>query len=66
MFTFESQLIRGRAGRPITRLLLVWLRAIMERRRQRRALAALDDHLLRDIGVTREEALSEARRLPWR
>ncbi|MFO1049390.1 MAG: DUF1127 domain-containing protein [Geminicoccaceae bacterium] len=66
MFTFDSQLIRGRAGRPITRLLLVWLRAILERRRQRRALAALDDHLLWDTGVSREQALSEARRPSWR
>ena len=28
--------------------------ASSERRRQRHALAALDDHLLRDIGLTRE------------
>ena len=35
-------------------------------RRQRRTLAGLDEHLLRDIGLTREQALAEARRLPWR
>lgn len=46
--------------------LITWLRATAERRRQRRALAMLDDHLLRDIGVTRERALAEARRPPWR
>lgn len=33
--------------------------------RSRRSLRLLDDHLLRDIGVTREEALSEAVRAPW-
>ncbi|PUB18648.1 DUF1127 domain-containing protein [Yoonia sediminilitoris] len=33
--------------------------------RQRRALAMLDDHLLRDIGVTRADALQEARKPVW-
>lgn len=32
---------------------------------QRRRLAALDADRLADIGVTRDEALHEARRLPW-
>ena len=32
---------------------------------QRRRLAALDADRLADIGVTRDEALREARRLPW-
>ncbi|MBP9048913.1 MAG: DUF1127 domain-containing protein [Tabrizicola sp.] len=33
--------------------------------RSRHSLRLLDDHLLRDIGVTRAEALSEADRAPW-
>lgn len=33
--------------------------------RQRRALADLDDHLLRDIGVSPEEARKEAARPMW-
>lgn len=33
--------------------------------RQRRALAALDDTQLLDLGLTREEALSEANRAIW-
>lgn len=33
--------------------------------RQRSALAQLDDHILADIGVTREQALSEADRPVW-
>lgn len=33
--------------------------------RQRRALADLPDHLLRDIGVTREQATREASRPFW-
>ncbi len=32
----------------------------LSRRRQRRALQHLDDHLLRDIGITRREARLEA------
>lgn len=33
--------------------------------RQRRRLAALDDHLLADIGVSRPQALAEATRPAW-
>jgi uncharacterized protein YjiS (DUF1127 family) len=33
--------------------------------RQRRHLAELDDAMLRDIGLTREQALREARRPRW-
>jgi uncharacterized protein YjiS (DUF1127 family) len=43
-----------------------WLRLCGQRRRQQRALAALSDHQLRDLGLTREEVLLEARRPPWR
>ena len=34
-------------------------------RRQRRALRRLDDHLLRDIGLTRHEAEAEAAAPAW-
>ena len=33
--------------------------------RSRRALAALDERLLRDIGITRNQALQEADRWRW-
>ena len=33
--------------------------------RSRRRLADLDDHLLRDIGLDRADALAEAERQPW-
>lgn len=36
-----------------------------ERRALRCKLAELDDHLLRDIGVTREDAIAEARKPFW-
>ncbi|MGL4238190.1 DUF1127 domain-containing protein [Tabrizicola sp.] len=34
-------------------------------RRQRNRLAELEDHLLKDIGISREEALAEAARSDW-
>ena len=44
----------------------IWLRCrrILECRKQRRALLDLDDHMLADIGVTREQAMREANK-PW-
>jgi uncharacterized protein YjiS (DUF1127 family) len=38
----------------------------MERARQRNALAALDDHSLRDIGITRAEAVRECEKPFWK
>lgn len=46
----------------VVELLLVWL----ERERERRQLVALDHHLLRDIGLTRCDALEEANKPFWR
>jgi uncharacterized protein YjiS (DUF1127 family) len=43
-------------------LIATWI----ERVRQRRALAALDDRMLRDIGVTRAEAARETEKPFWR
>jgi len=40
----------------------VWI----ERHRQRRDLAALEPYLLRDLGLTREQALYEASKPFWR
>lgn len=54
---------RVRAG---PRRLLRWLLEGMERGRQRRELAHLDDRLLRDIGLTRTQARAEARKPFWR
>ena len=46
-----------RLGGAAVHTLWFWL----VRSRQRRALAELDDHLLRDIGLTRDEARRESR-----
>ncbi|MFT6579701.1 MAG: hypothetical protein ACJAU6_000118 [Alphaproteobacteria bacterium] len=37
-----------------------------ERRRQRRALARLDDRLLRDIGISKRRAKEESEKTFWR
>ncbi|NLC70798.1 MAG: DUF1127 domain-containing protein [Desulfuromonadaceae bacterium] len=42
----------------ITSIITLW----REIRRQRQALLALDDHLLDDIGISREQAWREAHR----
>jgi uncharacterized protein YjiS (DUF1127 family) len=50
---------------PTTRFLLWYVRC-SERSRQRQALAALDDHHLKDIGVTRQQAITEAAKPFWK
>lgn len=42
------------------------LRAALRRRRQRQQLAVLSDAILKDIGLSRSEALEEARKPCWR
>jgi uncharacterized protein YjiS (DUF1127 family) len=65
----------GLVGRPswrsgaLTRLGCAAVRVVwfwMERSRQRRALAELDDRLLRDIGLTRDEARRECANPFWK
>jgi len=41
------------------------IRGWMARSQQRRALGGLDDRLLRDIGVSRQQALREAAKWFW-
>ena len=36
-----------------------------QRARTRKALAQLDDHILRDIGLDRRQAFTESRRMFW-
>ena len=51
-----------RLGGAAVRAVWSW----MERSRQRRALAEVDDHLLRDIGLTRDEARRESSSPFWK
>ena len=43
---------------------IIWL--WLERSRSRRALAAFDDHQLRDIGLSRTDAWRESSKFFWR
>ena len=60
MLRVESRLFAPRAPR-----LADSLRRAIALHRQRRALAALDDAALADIGLTRDEARAEAARPVW-
>ena len=51
--------------RPVLRRVLKALATARALRRQRIDLAALDDQMLADIGITREQAQREARRPLW-
>lgn len=48
------------------RALLAWIARIREQSRQRDALLSLSDWELRDIGITRYDAETEARKPLWR
>jgi uncharacterized protein YjiS (DUF1127 family) len=53
---------------PIHPFVAAWILIAnwVARTRQRRALAELDDHMLRDIGITRVEAARESQKVFWR
>lgn len=46
--------------------LIDWLLAAMERSRQRRALASLNEDQLRDIGLSRSDVAGETEKPFWR
>jgi uncharacterized protein YjiS (DUF1127 family) len=69
--------IRSEPHAPLLELWARWLgyglaRAVavgpvwLDRSRQRRQLAQLSDHMLRDIGLTRVDAWAEAEKPFWR
>ena len=66
----RGQAHRSRANSPTSLIeAAVWC---LERRRQRRALLQLDDRMLADLGVSRSQAIDEAKKkaaplflIPW-
>lgn len=46
--------------------LLAWIAHLREQSRQRDALLSLSDRELRDIGISRYDAVTEARKPLWR
>lgn len=61
MHGFTSTSTRSHATTGPRLPILTWVRIA----RQRRILATLDDRALADMGLTRQEALAEARRPFW-
>ncbi|HZF36694.1 MAG TPA: DUF1127 domain-containing protein [Candidatus Angelobacter sp.] len=57
---------RAGSAAPITQLLLDLLSTWLQRARERRALHALDDGMLKDIGLTRADIDFEAHKPFWR
>ena len=51
---------------PVARQSARTLQAWLQRGRQRNVLAGLDDRLLKDIGLSQDEALREAAKPFWR
>ncbi|RPE72067.1 uncharacterized protein YjiS (DUF1127 family) [Pacificibacter maritimus] len=60
-----SLTLRRAFGAPSSTSLLSRLAQARTVARQRKALAALDDHILDDIGVTRAQAEHESSRPAW-
>ena len=60
----SRSLTRALRHRPRAHL-FARLAAMVRLRKERLRLAALDDHMLRDIGLTRDEAQHEAERPAW-
>ena len=58
----QSSGLAVRVALHVSNLLDVW----SERRRQRRALLELSDHMLKDMGIGRGEAYREGRKPFWR
>ena len=58
----QSNGLAVRVALHVSNLLDVW----SERRRQRRALLELSDHMLKDIGIGRGETYREGRKPFWR
>lgn len=60
--------LAGRLWLPLTALstrISTAALTLIARSRERRALAALDERLLQDIGIDRRAAAVEARKAPW-
>lgn len=60
----HARSVQGMGGALVT--LFDMVATWNERRRQRRALEALPDHLLQDIGLSRADAVNEADKPFWR
>jgi uncharacterized protein YjiS (DUF1127 family) len=65
-FDFPAVSVRGVCRRTAGDGVVGWVRAAIARWKQRRLLEELDGRMLRDIGISRSEALAEANKPWWR
>lgn len=56
---------RRHQAMPVLRWLGAWLARCTERSRERQRLRELDDHLVKDIGLSRADVDQECGRWPW-
>jgi len=64
-YVLHRPLLRRRHAGPPAAVWLAWLAEAMRTVTTRRSLARMDDRMLKDIGLTRSDALEEAARKPW-
>ncbi|MEO3472762.1 DUF1127 domain-containing protein [Roseomonas sp. CAU 1739] len=57
--------LTDRATAPRSTAWIDWLRRVVHAVESRHHLAEMDRRMLSDIGLSRSEALEEARRAPW-
>lgn len=62
LFARDGHAPAGAASTGLLTQVQLWL----ERRRQRRTLLELNDHMLKDIGVSRADAWAEGQKPFWR
>jgi uncharacterized protein YjiS (DUF1127 family) len=62
----ETAVVRAESWGSLLGDLYLLVEGWVERRRERRALLELDDALLKDIGLSRADALREASKPFWR
>lgn len=63
IYVLSTPAIQGRTARKTGFWARVWTAITVQNERQE--LAGLDDHMLNDIGMTREQAEAEAQRPIW-
>jgi uncharacterized protein YjiS (DUF1127 family) len=61
----HRSMVRRRPAATPAAVWLAWMAEAMRTVGTRRALAQMDDRMLKDIGLSRAEALEEADRKPW-
>ncbi|MCG9785947.1 DUF1127 domain-containing protein [Vibrio barjaei] len=62
----SDQYVQDKAEKgSLTKLILTYVRQWRQNQRTRKVLSEMPDHLLEDIGVTRDQANRESRRPFW-